>query len=326
MPLSTHQRSEFRRSVLRYAVVIASALTMLATALAGGRAAAAEAPVSPGTYVALGDSYTSGPAIPTQLGSTTTPRAPTTCLRSTENYPSLAARALHLHLTDVSCAGATTADLTGSQGPGIAPQLEAVGPTTSLVTVGIGGNDLGYSSIAANCAAYTPWGPTKVGWNCTSHYTSNDLMADTLATVRTRVAGVLAAIRQRAHRARVLVIGYPDIVPASGSGCWPALPFTATDLGYLRTVEDGLNAALATDAAAAGDDYVDMATPSTGHSACTSKATRWVEPILPSPGSYPLHPDATGMAGMAQVLEAAVRSGRGSAATEVGVTDPVVAR
>jgi hypothetical protein len=50
-----------------------------------------------------------------------------------------------------------------------------------------------------------------------------------------------------------------------------------------------------------------MATPSASHSACTSDDTRWVEPIVPSPGSYPLHPDATGMAGMAQVLEAAMR-------------------
>jgi hypothetical protein len=33
-----------------------------------------------------------------------------------------------------------------------------------------------------------------------------------------------------------------------------------------------------------------------------------VEPVLASPGTYPLHPDATGMAGMARVLEAAMKS------------------
>lgn len=314
-------------SNLRGAALLSSVMVTAVGGLFAAGAGAAAAPVTPTSYVALGDSYTSGPAIPTQLGPGTSPSAPSACLRSTANYPSLAARALGLHLTDVSCAGATTADITGSQGPGIPPQLDAVGRGTSLVTVGIGGNDLGYSSIAANCAAYTPWGGTRVGWSCNAHYTSGaDLMATDLSTVRARLARVLAAVRTRAPRARVLVIGYPDIVPSTGSGCWPALPFSPADLGYLRTVEDGLNAVLAADAAGAGDTYVNLATPSTGHSACTSKATRWVEPILPWRGSYPLHPDATGMVGMARVVEGALRADRNMTVDQVGTTSPAVAR
>jgi hypothetical protein len=101
-------------------------------------------------------------------------------------------------------------------------------------------------------------------------------------------------------------VGYPDIVPPSGPGCWPSLPYTAADIAFLRGVESELNSALAGAAAAAGDLYVDMATPSASHTACTSDDTRWVEPIVPSPGAYPLHPDATGMAGMAAVLERAM--------------------
>jgi lysophospholipase L1-like esterase len=266
--------------------------------------------VVPGTYVALGDSYTSGPAIPTQLSPVTDPTAPTTCLRSSENYPSLTARALGLDLVDASCGGATTVDMDRSQGAGIPPQLDAVRATTSLVTLGIGGNDLGFATIAADCAAYTPWGPTRVGWSCRAHYTAGgvDQLATAARGVEIRVARVLREIRARAPRAAVFVVGYPDIVPPTGSGCWPRLPFTDGDVGFLRGTETELNTALATAAADAGDHYVDTATPSADHSACASRAARWVEPVLPSRGSYPLHPDAAGMVGMARVLETALRS------------------
>ena len=50
---------------------------------------------------------------------------------------------------------------------------------------------------------------------------------------------------------------------------------------------------------------MDMATPSATHASCASAATRWVEPVIPSRGTFPLHPSAAGMAGMARVLAAA---------------------
>lgn len=261
-------------------------------------------------YVALGDSFTSGPAVPTQLGPTTNPSAPKACQRSSDNYPSLAARALGLVLTDASCGGATSEDLTRSQGPGIPAQLSAISSSTSLVSIGIGGNDLGFSTIAANCAAATPWGPTRVGWNCKSHYTVGgiDQLMATIHGVGSKVATVLKEIRARSRHARVFVVGYPDIIPLTGSGCWPRLPFSAHDLGYLRGIEADLNATLAKDATAADDVYVDMAAPSVSHNACTSEDTRWVESIVPSPGSYPLHPSAAGMSGMASVLEGVLTS------------------
>ena len=266
--------------------------------------------VIPGTYVALGDSYTSGPDVPVQLAPTTTPSAPSACERSSQNYPSLTARALGLQLDDASCGGATTVDMTQSQGPGIPPQLDALAPTTALVTVGIGGNDLGFSTIAANCASYTPWGPTRVGWSCKDHYTSGgvDQLAATVESVGSKITQVLHAVRERSPGAAVFVVGYPDIIPPTGDGCWPSLPFRTTDLAFLRGVEAELNTALASAAEAVGAHYVDTATPSADHNACTPTATRWIEPVLPSPGSFPLHPDATGMQGMAAVVEGAIQS------------------
>jgi lysophospholipase L1-like esterase len=176
-----------------------------------------------------------------------------------------------------------------------------------LVSIGIGGNDLGFSTIAANCVAATPWGVTKVGWNCRSYYTAGGVNRLTAAVdvLRSTMATSLQEIRARAPNARVFVIGYPDIFPSSGSGCWPMLPYSTHDLDYLRSIEVDLNSTLASDAANAGDAYVDMATPSASHDACADASSRWVEPIVLSSGSYPLHPSALGMAEMAGLVERA---------------------
>ncbi len=295
------------------------ALTLGATLVTGVTALLATSGVATGTtvassrspfYVALGDSYTSGPGLPAQLGPQTNPPAPAACQRSSDNYPTIVAKSLGVAVDDVSCLGASTKDLDASQGSGIPAQLSALGPSTSLVSLGIGGNDLGFSSVVANCAAVTPWGATKVGWSCRSHYTVNgvDELVSLVHQVGDRVAALLTDVRSRAPQARVFVIGYPDIVPASGRGCWPMLPFSSPDLDYVRSIEADLNDTLSSDASAAGDGFVNMATPSADHNACTSATSRWVEPIVPSPGTFPLHPSAVGMAGMARVLEGAIAS------------------
>jgi lysophospholipase L1-like esterase len=301
------RRVRHRGLTLGAALVTAVTALLATSGIATGTAGASSRSAF---YVALGDSYTSGPGLPAQLGPLTTPAAPAVCQRSSENYPAIVARYLGVALDDVSCLGASTRDLDAPQGSGIPPQLSALGPSTSLVSLGIGGNDLGFSSVVANCAAVTPWGATKVGWSCRSHYTVNgvDELASMVHQVGDRVAALLTDVRSRAPLARVFVVGYPDIVPANGAGCWPMLPFSSLDLDYVRSIEADLNGTLSREASAAGDGYVDMAAPSAAYNACTSATTRWVEPIVPSPGTFPLHPSAVGMAGMARVLEGAIAS------------------
>src|ERR1700722_1531025 len=141
----------------RTALGLALGLTLVTGTLVGSAVPASARFVSrglpPPAYVALGDSFTSGPDVPTQLDAATSPRAPASCMLSSRNYPSLVARALGLTLRDVSCSGATTKDLTSPQGSGIPAQLNALGPRTAVVSVGIGGNDLGFGTIAHNCLA-----------------------------------------------------------------------------------------------------------------------------------------------------------------------------
>ena len=82
------------------------------------------------------------------------------------------------------------------------------------------------------------------------------------------MAAVLAGIRERAPAARILVVGYPVILPAAGPGCWPLMPIAVGDVAWLRTVQGRLNAMLAEQAAAAGATFVDTYTSSVGHDVC----------------------------------------------------------
>jgi len=258
-------------------------------------------------YVALGDSYTSGPLIPSQSTN------PSGCLRSNHNYPSDTAAALGLRLTDVSCSGAATADMYSSQdvtpGPANPPQVSAVTSATQVVSLGIGGDDFGFVSIVENCLALTPWGPTAVGPSCKAYYDRNgdDALAAAINSLAPKIGALLGQVRAQAPKAKVFVVGYPAILPASGA-CWPSMPFETSDARYLTAKEVQLDQMLQGEASSKGATYVDTYTPSVGHNACTSEATRWVEPLAPSSLAAPVHPNAKGEAAMAGLLELAMQA------------------
>ncbi|MEU1752988.1 SGNH/GDSL hydrolase family protein [Micromonospora matsumotoense] len=280
----------------------------LAAATAGvllAAAAPASAAVPTGRYVALGDSYTSGPLIPTQVD--------LNCLRSNRNYPSLvAASAGSSSFADVSCSGATTDDIryggSGSLGGALPPQLDAVTPNTALVTVQIGGNDIGFSSIISDCAQASFSSP--LGSPCKNRYTAGgtDQLQARITATAPKVTAVLQAVRQAAPGARIVVLGYPAIVPDSGYGCWPLVPIAYQDVPYLRGVAKSLNAMLAGVAAANDAGYADVYTPSIGRDTCKSSGTRWVEGLVPESAAAPFHPNARGEQGMATALLATVNS------------------
>ncbi|MGH2937622.1 MAG: SGNH/GDSL hydrolase family protein [Solirubrobacterales bacterium] len=272
----------------------ALALLVVAMAVLGAAAGASAA-----TYTALGDSYAAGPLIPNQSLN------PLGCLRSDHNYAHLAASAKGLTLTDVSCSGATTNDMTETQnvepGPN-PPQFNGLNAGTNVVSVTIGGNDIGFTEIIESCITYNPFStPCKDKYDPGGH----DQLAERIANAAPKVAAVLAGIHSRSPNARVFVVNYPDILP-SGSGCWPTIPLSFGDVPYLHATEERLNAMLATTAATNGATLVDWYTPSIGHDACKGSGTRWVEPLIPGELAAPVHPDKAGMAGAAVALEAAI--------------------
>jgi lysophospholipase L1-like esterase len=280
-----------RRSPARW---VAPLLLATAIPLATAGPAAAEPEQGPvQRYVALGDSYAAGPLVPIPTGE------PAGCLRSDRNYPSVVAQGLGVtDFRDVSCSGATTENVTGPQSVPLGenpPQLDALAPDTQLVTISIGGNDIGFGDIVTECATRSPLQPT--GSACKDHYTAGgtDQLAQRIDQAAPQVARVLAAIDERSPDARVLLVGYPAILPDEGPGCFPVVPFSPGDVDYLRGVEKQLNAMLAAEAAGAGAEFVDTYTPSIGHDACQPPGTKWVEGLVPTAPAAPVHPNALGM-------------------------------
>lgn len=253
-------------------------------------------------FVALGDSYAAAPLVPVPTGQ------PAGCLRSDHNYPSLVAKALGAtEFHDVSCSGATTADMTSPQSTsaGTNPaQLDALTADTDLVTLTIGGNDIGFASIVQECA--TRSSTNLLGAACRDYYNSGgtDQLAARIRATAPKIAATLSGIAERAPDARVVVVGYPAILPDSGPGCYPLIPFSAGDVAYLRSTEKALNAMIADQVGEAGATFVDTYTPSIGHDACQLPGTKWVEGIVPTAPAAPVHPNSLGTAGMASAVVA----------------------
>jgi hypothetical protein len=274
------------------AAVLAAAVVAVFAAFAG--AARAD------NYVALGDSYAAGPLIPNPL-------LPLGCLKSSNNYAHLAAPGIGLSLRDATCSGATTEDMTSPQevdpdGPN-PPQFDSLDAETTVVSLTIGGNDIGFSDIALDCVTLNPFSTP-----CKNKYNSGgkDVIAERIAATAPKVDAVLDGIEERSPSAEVFVVNYAAIFPETGFGCWPQMPIGFGDVPYLRAKQKELNAMLATQAAANGATVVDWYKASIGHDACKSSSTRWVEPVVPSNPAAPIHPNKAGMVGAANALLAAV--------------------
>ncbi|HVD37579.1 MAG TPA: SGNH/GDSL hydrolase family protein [Solirubrobacterales bacterium] len=275
--------TRIRRSTLLVAAAV------LALALAGQ---AAQAKVSPLRYVALGDSYSAASGVlPPD------PSAPPECLRSILNYPHVVAAGTGAQLTDVTCGAADTNDFFEAQYPGVPPQLDAVGRDTQLVTMTIGGNDSNvFIETVLSCGTL---GVLSLGQGspCKDRYGSS--FEDTIRnTTYPSLVRALQAVRAKAPRARVAILGYPWIMPATG-GCFDKMPIAGDDVPYVRGIQATLNDAVRRAAAATGATYVNLNTVSNGHDACQPIGVRWVEPVLQGTNAVIVHPNALGEREMA---------------------------
>jgi lysophospholipase L1-like esterase len=257
-----------------------------------------------GPFVALGDSFAAGDLIPTSPSG-----APAGCLRSSHDYGADAAAALGLTYIDATCTGATTADMTAPEHVTLgthAPQFSYLARDDSVVTLTIGGDNIAFLGILETCAKLSV--TDLPGDPCRRHYTAGgtDRLLAAINATAPEVAAVLQGIHLRAPNARVLLVGYPDILPATGYGCWPVVPLALGDLTYLRGLELTLNQMLARVAAANGATFVDTYQPTIGHDACTSASVKDVEGLIPSSPAYPFHPNRRGEQVMAEAVLAAL--------------------
>jgi len=213
-------------------------------------------------YVAMGDSYSAGPGIPKIVQKQ--------CQRSDHNYPHLVAKRLDAFLVDVTCGGARTDAVLQSQvqqsaGAVQPPQISGLSADTDLVTIGLGVNDLGLSATAIyGCVLVAERDPQ--GAPCERAY--GDRAPKQVRAIRKRLVDTIDAIASRAPDARIVVVGYPRLLPPNGS-CPERFPLAEGDVDFVRTTVNSLIDAVAAAADDAGATYIDVAKASAGHDICS---------------------------------------------------------
>jgi lysophospholipase L1-like esterase len=246
------------------------------------------------SYVALGDSYSSGTGTRTYIADGTQ------CLRSVYAYASLTAAAKSYTLNFRACSGAVVADVTNTQ-------LSALSSSTRYVTISIGGNDAGFADVLTECAL-PAWASDCAGTVAAARaFISNTLPG--------RLSTLYASIRTRAPNAKVVVVGYPKMF--MGEDCNLATFFSPEDQTALNNAVVHINSVTTTAASAKGFTFVNPVSRFTGHAVCDS--TEWINGYS-SPQQESFHPNRLGHANGYTPLVSGVLTG-----TSVRVTGAVLA-
>lgn len=319
-------RFRTRLALLGSAAALAAG-ALVPAQVAGARPAAAAAEYK---WVALGDSYTAG-VIRAAGDPIDYPRDG--CERTDRSYPQVIDRDLYglFDLKNVSCGAATVENVTDRPQepighhlppfsedpdypfPAVPPQSEAVGPDTNVITVGVGGNTLGFADLLSRCM--TLGGEAEGAGTPCKDALGGEIPAR-LQTVRRQYDRMLAVLHERAPKAKILAVGYPTVIPESTAKCGYGDPtkfatITQGDLAWLRQdVLEPLNKAIddATGTQQAAS-FVDLYDSSREHSVCDE--AKWVEGVisLPSGGDPQLslvHPNALGHRNAADHVENAM--------------------
>lgn len=221
------------------------------------------------SYVALGDSYSSG------LGAGDYISSSGSCDRSTRAYPEQwAAAESPASFVSVACAGATTTDVLNSQ-------VSALSASTTLVSITIGGNDAGFSGVMETCVLRS----TSACLNAVSA-----ARAFVTAQLPALLGKTLQAVRAHAPRAQVVLLGYPDLYDLSKSGS--CIGLSTQDRTALNAGADALDSALATAAEQNSDTYAEVRGTFAGHEICDSGSWLHSVDIFALSSSY--HPTASG--------------------------------
>jgi lysophospholipase L1-like esterase len=265
---------------------------------------------SPRSYVALGDSYAAGEGVEPFFDPSNR------CHRSTRSY----ATAVHFpgdneSVYDLSrsrqtawsmraCSGANTADAVA--------QLDhpTVGPGTDLVTISVGGNDVGFSEVLSRCGA-----PPLRDHDCLHDTIDRKPFVTGLhariAALRPKLVQVYDAVLERTFGARLLVVGYPQLFPASRSEqrCLGlrVFDFSTDEQAALRSLDAELDATIRSAAEEASATYVDMTSVFAGHEVCGT-AGEWINGVSGTVAAWPpiddasFHPKRAGQAAMAAAI------------------------
>lgn len=251
----------------RVRIILSAVLTaslLLAAALFTTGSAQAAGP----SYVALGDSYASGTGTRSYISDGTS------CQRSTYAYPSLIAQARGYTLNFKACSGATTSTVTSGQ-------LSALSTGTRFVTISVGGNDAGFSSVLTECA--------QPGWMSDCQGKINTATNFINNTLPGRLSTLYASIKSKAPNAKVVVIGYPRIF--NGEDCNAGTWFSPDEESKLNATADLMNAKISAQASAKGFTFANPTSRFIGHAVCDD--VEWLNG-LSNPISESYHPNRSG--------------------------------
>lgn len=255
-----------RRMAVALAVVTAGAAAL--PVLAGPVPASAASGVR---YVALGDSYSAG------LGAGNYIAASGSCDRSNDAYPALwSAANVPASYVSVACSGATTSTVLSSQIP-------ALSTSTTLVSITIGGNDVGFGSVMETCVLFA---------TSTCVRAVGAAESETASQLPGELDGVLNAITAAAPDARVVVLGYPHLYDLSRSaGC---IGLSTTDRTDLNQAADLLDGQLQAAAFRHDDVFGDVRSAFAADEICDSAS--WLHSVNFFDLSESYHPTAAGQA------------------------------
>ena len=264
--------SRLRRIQLPRRIPLSPRLVVAAAVLAVAPVLASAVPASAQTvnYVALGDSYSSGLGAGSYSGGS--------CYRSAHAYPQLWDNAYApSSFSFAACSGAKTTDVESSQ-------LSSVSSSTSLISITIGGNDVGFSSVMETCVLES-----------TSACTSAVHKAEN--TAETQLPGWLDTLfsdmSARAPNATVVVLGYPEFYDLSKSST--CIGLSTTDRTNLNQGADILDGVIQAAAGRHGFRYADVRSAFAGHEICDSSS--WLNSVDWTYLTASYHPTAAGQAG-----------------------------
>lgn len=259
--MSPATRSSTHR--IRAAALAATAALAGLSAFAAMGTAHAAGPVN---YVALGDSYSSGDGAGDYSDGS--------CTESANAYPVLWHNGHGGTFTNETCSGATTSDV-------INGQLGPLSASTTLVTITIGGNDVGFASVMTTCVLYSTS-------TCVAAVKKAEQQAQTV--LPGLLDNTFAAIRGDAPNAQIVVLGYPAFYDLSKSST--CIGLSTTDRVYLNQGAGVLDGVIAAEAGKYADTYVDVNPYFSGHQICDSGSylisVDWLHL------SYSYHPNASG--------------------------------
>lgn len=232
-----------------------------------GMVAAPTANAAQGPYVALGDSYAAG------LGTRDYDPDSGDCYRGPAAYPNLVADSLGVALTFDACSSAKVDDVLGNQ-------LGNLDESTGYVTVSVGGNDAGFTSVITTCALPSP----VTCWDEIEQ--ANAYITDELPG---RLDELYTAISEAAPNAGVAAVGYPRLF--NGEECNLISRISSEEQAELNATADLMATTISEAAERHGFSFVDPRDAFTGHAVCDDN--EWINGISdPVRESY--HPNVSG--------------------------------